>query len=32
LFFFSRVIFADADGGHTLTKMPSNPGGDNHEM
>src|SRR5215831_13833556 len=32
VFFFSASFSRTLDGGHTLTKMPSNPGGDNHEM
>src|SRR6184192_3372841 len=32
VFFFSASFWRTLDGGHTLTKMPSNPGGDNHEM
>jgi len=32
VFFFSGSFSRTLDGGHTLTKMPSNPGGDNHEM
>ncbi len=32
VFFFSASFSRTLDGGHTLTKLPSNPGGDNHEM
>jgi photosystem II stability/assembly factor-like uncharacterized protein len=32
VFFFSASFSRSLDGGKTLTKMPSNPGGDNHEM
>ena len=32
VFFFSASFSRSLDGGHTLTKMPANPGGDNHEM
>ena len=32
VFFFSASFSRTLDGGKTLTKMPSNPGGDNHEM
>ena len=32
VFFFSSSFSRSLDGGHTLTKMPSDPGGDNHEM
>src|SRR6267154_1457766 len=32
VFFFSASFSRTLDGGHTLTKMASNPGGDNHEM
>jgi photosystem II stability/assembly factor-like uncharacterized protein len=32
VFFFSASFSRTLDGGHTLTKMPANPGGDNHEM
>src|ERR1700739_2915322 len=32
VFFFSASFSRTLDGGHTLTKMPSDPGGDNHEM
>src|SRR6266576_824862 len=32
VFFFSASFSRTLDGGHTLTRMPSNPGGDNHEM
>src|SRR6267143_10843 len=32
VFFFSASFSRTLDGGRTLTKMPSNPGGDNHEM
>jgi len=31
-FFFSASFSRTLDGGRTLTKMPSSPGGDNHEM
>jgi len=31
-FFFSASFSRTLDGGHTLSKMPANPGGDNHEM
>src|SRR5271155_43898 len=31
-FFFSASFSRTLDGGHTVTKMPSDPGGDNHEM
>ncbi|HEV1996417.1 MAG TPA: hypothetical protein VGR03_18930, partial [Candidatus Acidoferrum sp.] len=32
VFFFSSSFSRTLDGGHTLTKMPASPGGDNHEM
>ena len=32
VFFFSASFSRSLDGGRTLTKMPANPGGDNHEM
>ena len=32
VFFFSASFSRTLDGGHSLTKMPANPGGDNHEM
>ena len=32
VFFFSASFSRTLDGGRTLTKMPSDPGGDNHEM
>jgi photosystem II stability/assembly factor-like uncharacterized protein len=32
VFFFSATFSRSLDGGRTLTKMPANPGGDNHEM
>jgi photosystem II stability/assembly factor-like uncharacterized protein len=32
VFFFSAAFSRTLDGGHTLTNMPSSPGGDNHEM
>jgi photosystem II stability/assembly factor-like uncharacterized protein len=32
VYFFSASFSRTLDGGHTLTKMPSDPGGDNHEM
>jgi hypothetical protein len=32
VFFFSASFSRTLDGGHSLTKMPSDPGGDNHEM
>jgi len=32
VYFFSASFSRTLDGGHTLTKMPANPGGDNHEM
>ena len=32
VFFFSASFSRTLDGGHTLTKMPADPGGDNHEM
>jgi len=32
VYFFSSAFSRTLDGGHTLTKMPASPGGDNHEM
>ena len=32
VYFFSAAFSRTLDGGHTLTNMPSSPGGDNHEM
>ena len=32
VFFFSASFSRTLDGGKTLTKMPADPGGDNHEM
>ena len=32
VFFFSASFSRTLDGGHSLTKMPADPGGDNHEM
>ncbi len=32
VFFFSATFSRTLDGGRTLTKMPADPGGDNHEM
>ena len=32
VYFFSAAFSRTLDGGHTLTNMPSTPGGDNHEM
>jgi photosystem II stability/assembly factor-like uncharacterized protein len=32
VYFFSAAFSKTLDGGHTLTNMPSSPGGDNHEM
>jgi photosystem II stability/assembly factor-like uncharacterized protein len=32
VFFFSASFSRSLDGGRTLTKMPADPGGDNHEM
>ena len=32
VYFFSAAFSRSLDGGHTLTKMPADPGGDNHEM
>jgi len=32
VYFFTSAFSRTLDGGHTLTPMPSNPGGDNHEM
>jgi photosystem II stability/assembly factor-like uncharacterized protein len=32
VFFFSASFSRTLDGGHVLTKMPADPGGDNHEM
>ena len=32
VYFFSASFSRTLDGGHTLTKMPASPGGDNHEM
>ena len=32
VYFFTSAFSRTLDGGHTLTNMPSNPGGDNHEM
>ena len=32
VFFFSASFSRTLDGGHTLSKMPADPGGDNHEM
>jgi photosystem II stability/assembly factor-like uncharacterized protein len=32
VFFFSASFSRTLDGGHTVTKMPADPGGDNHEM
>src|ERR1700719_3147935 len=32
VFFFSASFSRTLDGGHSLTKLPSDPGGDNHEM
>jgi photosystem II stability/assembly factor-like uncharacterized protein len=31
-YFFTAAFSRTLDGGHTLTNMPSSPGGDNHEM
>ena len=31
-YFFTSAFSRTLDGGHTLTNMPSSPGGDNHEM
>ena len=31
-YFFTAAFSKTLDGGHTLTNMPSSPGGDNHEM
>ena len=31
-YFFTSAFSKTLDGGHTLTNMPSSPGGDNHEM
>jgi photosystem II stability/assembly factor-like uncharacterized protein len=32
VYFFTSAFSRTLDGGHTLTNMPSSPGGDNHEM
>jgi photosystem II stability/assembly factor-like uncharacterized protein len=32
VYFFTAAFSRTLDGGHTLTNMPSGPGGDNHEM
>lgn len=32
VYFFSASFSHTLDGGHSLSKMPSDPGGDNHEM
>jgi photosystem II stability/assembly factor-like uncharacterized protein len=32
VYFFTAAFSRTLDGGHTLTSMPSAPGGDNHEM
>ena len=32
VYFFTSAFSRTLDGGHTLTDMPSSPGGDNHEM
>jgi len=32
VYFFTSAFSRTLDGGHTLTPMPSSPGGDNHEM
>jgi len=32
VYFFSAAFSRTLDGGHTLTNMPTMPGGDNHEM
>jgi photosystem II stability/assembly factor-like uncharacterized protein len=32
VYFFTSAFSRTLDGGHTLTNMPSTPGGDNHEM
>jgi len=32
VYFFSAAFTRTTDGGHSLTPMPQNPGGDNHEM
>lgn len=32
VYFFTSAFSRTLDGGHTLTAMPSSPGGDNHEM
>src|SRR5436305_5178401 len=32
VYFFTSAFSRTLDGGHTLTNMPSAPGGDNHEM
>jgi photosystem II stability/assembly factor-like uncharacterized protein len=32
VYFFSAAFSRTLDGGHTLTNLPSGPGGDNHEM
>lgn len=32
VYFFSAAFSHTLDGGHTLTPLPSSPGGDNHEM
>jgi photosystem II stability/assembly factor-like uncharacterized protein len=32
VYFFTSAFSRTLDGGHTLTNMPSGPGGDNHEM
>ena len=32
VYFFTAAFSRTLDGGHTLTNMPSSPGGDNHEM
>ena len=32
VYFFTAAFSRTLDGGHTLTNMPSAPGGDNHEM